>query len=204
MAPGDLQGPGQAPQEAGPQAPRPIVVPARPFAAVSVAPGAAYAGPRRAYRRPPIPAYAGIYVAPRYVYPGHFAPWGSLPFSYYAASIPIPFRVVQPAGYLERLDAAVGRAYRPPDPMPGESSPPLVRQSRPQSPGLPILSPPEPGPEAIPAPVPIDAPASSSSSQSGSSQPGGGAEVRVPTVAAEKPAPHATPSGIPGDGPREF
>ena len=200
MAPGALQGPGQAPQEAGPQAPRPIVVPARPLAAFSVSVGAAYAAaPRRAYRRPPIPAYAGIYVAPRYVYPGRLAPWGSLPLSYYAASIPIPFRLVQPAGYLERLDGAGGRAYRPPDPMPGESSPPLVRQSRPQSPGLPILSPPEPGPEAIPAPVPIDAPASSSSSQSG-----GGAEAKVPTVAAEKPASHATPSGTSGEGPREF
>jgi hypothetical protein len=206
MTPDALSGPAQAPapQDVGPPVPRPIVVPARPLAAVSVAVGAAYGPvPHRAYRRAPIPAYAGIYVAPRYVYPGYFAPWGSLPLSYYAASIPLPFRVVQPAGYMERMDAAAARAYRPGDLMPGEGDPPLTHPSRPQSSGLPILSPPEPGPEPIPVPVPMDSPASSSPTRSGSGQPGG-VEAKVPTVAAEKPAPRATPSGPSGEGPREF
>jgi hypothetical protein len=204
MAPDALQGAAQSPQDFGPQMPRPIIVPARPLAAVSVAGGVAYGpGPHRAYRRVPIPAYAGIYVTPRYIYPGYFAPWGSLPPSYYAASISLPFRVVQPAGYLERLDAAAGRAYRPGDLMPGEADPPLTHPSRPYSSARPILSPPEPGPEPIPAPVPIESRASSSPSRSGSGKPGG-AEAKVPTVAAEKPAPHATPSGTSGEGPREF
>jgi hypothetical protein len=202
MAPEALPGPAQAPapQDGGAPVPQPIIVPARPLAAVSVAVGAAYGPvPHRAYRRPPIPAYAGIYVAPRYVYPGYFAPWGSLPPSYYAASIPLPFRVVQPAGYFERFDAAAGRAYRPGDLMPGEGDPPLTHPSRPYSSGLPILSPPEP----IPAPVPMESPASNSPSRPGSGQPRG-AEAKVPTVAAEKPAAHAAPSGTSSEGPREF
>jgi hypothetical protein len=203
-APNALQAPGQAPQEPSPQSPRLVLVPARPLAAYSVAAGAAYvAGPRRAYRRPPIAAYAGVYVAPRYVYPGHVAPWGSLPLSFYAASIPIPFRVVQPAGYLERSEGTAGRAYRPSDQTAAETNPRFVPESRPPSPDLPIISPPEPGPEAIPAPVPIDAPKPSTSSQPGA-EPKEKEKEKGPTLAAEKPASRTTPSGTSGEGPREF
>jgi hypothetical protein len=113
--------------------------------------------------------------------------------------------VVQPAGYLERSDGAAGRVYRPSDPTTAESNSRFVPESRPQSPGLPIIGPPEPGPEAIPTPVPIDAPKPSASGQSGAEprQKEKGKE-KGPTLAAEKPALSATPSGTSGEGPREF
>ncbi len=207
-APDAIQAPGQPSQEPGPQAPRPVVVPARPLAAYSVAAGAAYVpGPRRAYRRPAIAAYAGIYVPPRYVYPGHLAPWGSLPLSFYAASIPIPFRVVQPAGYLEQPEGTAGRAYRPSDQTAAESNPRFVPESRPHSSAMPIISPPDPGPEAIPAPVPIEAPKPSTAGQPGvepKENEKGKEKAKGPTLAAEKPGSRAAPTGTSGEGPREF
>jgi hypothetical protein len=201
VAPDALQGSAQAPQGAAPQLPRlMVVVPARPLAAYSVSVGVAVGpGPYRAYRRPPIPAYAGIYVAPRYVYPGYIAPWGSLPPRYLAASIPIPLRIVQPAGYLERPEAAASRAYRPVDPVPEGSSSRIAPDVRMSTPAPPIPRPPEPGPEAIPAPVPIEAQMSGSSDQ-----PGTGTKAKAPTVSAEKPAVRAAPTLAPPAGPREF
>ncbi len=103
---------------------------------VAQSPGAAIAVPKRACRRGALPAYAAVYTPPRYLVPGVFAPWGSLPAGFYAASYPLVTLPIQPG------------SYRPPFPVQGE---PLGT-----APGAPPETLAPPGPEAIPAPAPME------------------------------------------------
>jgi hypothetical protein len=150
----------QGPVQPAPQAPLPAASAYRPAAAyggVSIGPGAAYAAaPCRAYRRAPVAAYGGVYLAPRYVYAGYLAPWGSLPARFYAASIPLPVRAVEPAGYSEPPSGSVARAYEAPYPAPAQPSTPFATESIPEPPRAAFTEPLSSDPEAIPAPSPMD------------------------------------------------
>lgn len=183
-----------------PQPSQSVVVPDRPVAGYRGYSISAFV-PLRSVRRGPLAAYAGAYVAPRYVsvYAGHLAPWGSVPARFYAAGVPLPLRAVQPAGYLEPAGSSATPAREAFLQAPTESYLPPPPEPQPPRFNAPAMEPESAGVETIPTPSPMD------------SRPGG--LINRPTIMPQAKE-HAAASGKPasgidshapsGEGPREF
>jgi hypothetical protein len=160
----------------------------------SLAPGA----PCRAYRRPPVPVYGAAYLPPRYVHAGYLAPWGSIPARFYAASIPLPVRAVEPAGSGELAGTPVARADEASYPVPARANPPapgfVPEPPRPES-----AEPMNAEPEAIPAPLPMDYRAGGLINK-----PVVPARPKPENIPQKRQAPQRGSTPPSADGPREF
>jgi len=184
-----------------PQATRGAATYARPGYSLGYVSGHAYVVPSyRAYRRGPWAAAVGVYVGPRSASAAIFAPWGSIPAAFYAASIPLPYRTPRPDDYAGYPYGKGVTAYRP-QTGPDSVEPPTTGPTpSPDRPTVAAGAEPATDPEAIPAPQPVDVPSSAGSPARSS----GGLINAVPPAKTSRPTLRASPSPPPESGPREF